>query len=147
MAADIHRRRLQAQVASFVRAFGLHLPDTTPCGEPVGVSAAHALTELELHGPLSQQQLAGRLRLEKSSVSRLVDQLVRRGWVVRDQAPATRRSVALTLTEGGREAAERVARARADRFEGIIENIPQEEREEVFRALDRLIDAAGERRK
>ena len=143
--SDEHR--LQWQVAAFVRAFGLHQPDVTPCGQPVSVSAAHALMELEMGGPMSQRALAGRLRLEKSSVSRLVDQLVRRGWVVRDQAPETRRSVALALTDQGREAAGRVARARANRFAGILEKIPEAEREGVFRALDRLVSAADEPRK
>jgi hypothetical protein len=29
-----------------VRAFGLHKPDETPCGQPVAEAGAHALTEL-----------------------------------------------------------------------------------------------------
>ena len=29
-----------------VRAFGLHKPDETPCGQPVAVAGAHALMEL-----------------------------------------------------------------------------------------------------
>src|SRR5688572_20466722 len=74
---------LQGRITAFVRAFGLHQPDRTPCGTPVPTSEAHAVGELDRAGPLTQGELGRRLRLEKSTVSRLVAQLTRRGWVRR----------------------------------------------------------------
>jgi DNA-binding MarR family transcriptional regulator len=63
---------LQEQLVALIRAFGLHRPDQTPCGQPVAVAEAHALMELAQGAPLSQNDLAARLQLEKSTVSRLV---------------------------------------------------------------------------
>ena len=42
-------------------------PDRTPCGQPVTVAEAHALIELSSEPGLSQNGLAARLQLEKSS--------------------------------------------------------------------------------
>lgn len=74
---------LQRRFVAFVRAFGLHRPEQTPCGAPVAVSEAHALSVIDEHGPLPQNNLAHHLQLAKSTVSRMLDQLERRGWVQR----------------------------------------------------------------
>lgn len=65
----------------FVRNFGLHQPDRTPCGQPLPVSVAYALAEIARDGGLRQVELGRRLKLEKSTVSRLVANLRIRGWV------------------------------------------------------------------
>ena len=41
---------LQARISAFVRAFGLHQPDQTPCGQPIPVSEAHAMTNYSSTG-------------------------------------------------------------------------------------------------
>ena len=61
---------LQDQMMALVRAFGLHQPDQTPCGQPIPVSEAYALAALAGEEPLTQQELGRRLRLEKSTISR-----------------------------------------------------------------------------
>jgi MarR family len=81
-----HDLLLQPRLVGFVRAFGLHRPDETPCGAPVPVSEAHAVSVLAEHGPLSQTDLARHLALRKSTVSRLVDQVVGRRRRVRPGA-------------------------------------------------------------
>ena len=108
--------RLQAEITAFVRAFGLLQPDQTPRGRPVAVSEAHALAELSRDGPLPQHEIGARLRLEKSTVSRLVDQLERRGWLTGSRRSVDGRVVWLALTETGRSAAAEVAAAREARF-------------------------------
>lgn len=61
---------LQERMIDLIRAFGLHRPDEVPCGQPVAVAEAHALLELSREEPLLQKDLAAKLRLEKSTVSR-----------------------------------------------------------------------------
>ncbi len=134
-------QRLQEQMMTLIRAFGLHQPDQTPCGQPVGVSLAHALMELERSAGLSQTELGSRLRLEKSTVCRLVTQLEQRGWVQRERDPTDRRAVQLRLSEGGREAAVQIAAARAEKFARIAAEIPEVEQESVWSALDVLVNA------
>lgn len=68
------------------------------------VSQALALHALDTDPPLSQQELATRLRLEKSSVSRLVADLERRGLIERQRDEDNRRVVRLRLTAEGRRA-------------------------------------------
>ena len=125
----------------FVRGFGLHQPDRTPCGQPLPVSEAHALTEIAREGRLRQVELARRLRLEKSTVSRLVTNLVTRGWIRRHTADEDGRGVLLELTEAGAAAAHRLAEARQQRLTALLERVPEDERAAVVRALRTLAEA------
>ncbi|BEL07468.1 hypothetical protein Q0Z83_056590 [Actinoplanes sichuanensis] len=134
---------LQGKITAFVRAFGLHQPDRTPCGTPVPTSEAHAVGELDRDGPLTQSALGERLRLEKSTVSRLVSQLTGRGWVQRAERGGDGRLVWLELTPDGRRAAGELAVARAARFAELLRGIPAEQRPAVIDALTTLVDAAG----
>jgi DNA-binding MarR family transcriptional regulator len=134
---------LQGRISAFVRAFGLHQPDRTPCGTPVPSSEAHAVGELDRDGPLTQTTLGERLRLEKSTVSRIVSQLTSRGWVCRANRGGDGRLVWLELTPDGRRAAGELAVARAARFADLLRNIPAEQRPAVIEALATLVDAAG----
>ncbi|MEV4804346.1 MarR family winged helix-turn-helix transcriptional regulator [Nonomuraea sp. NPDC049421] len=134
-------RDLQEAVARFVRAFGLHQPDQTPCGQPVPVSEAHALGELARDGALRQSELAHRLKLEKSTTSRLVTQLINRGWAERIPAPGDGRGRLVRLTGRGAQAAARLAEARAQRFSAVLDRVPEAERADVLRALTILTEA------
>src|ERR1044072_4145004 len=67
------------------------------------------LTALLEAGPFSQQMLAEKMRVNRSLVVGIVDDLERRGWVERRRAPADRRSYQLHVTEGGRRAREEMA--------------------------------------
>ena len=113
---------------ALVRSFGLHRPERTPCGRPVSVSEAHALLELAGGESLSQRELALRLRLEKSTVSRLVTQVEERGWIERARDPADGRALQVRLTPAGHHAAEELADARRAKFASVLEGIPDDER-------------------
>ena len=136
---------LEVRVMGFVRAFGLLEPDTTPCGQPITTSEAHALTDLAGADGRNQKQLGRSLGLEKSTVSRLVSKLEGRGWVRRDPDPRDGRAVLLSLTDDGRRAAERLAAARRRRLTRLLEAIPATDRARVLRALAILGEAARER--
>ncbi|HEX6424878.1 MAG TPA: MarR family transcriptional regulator [Acidimicrobiales bacterium] len=133
---------LQRHLAGFVRAFGLHRPDETPCGTPVPVSEAHALSILAEQGPLTQTDLVRHLALGKSTVSRLVDQVVARGWAERTTSPDDARCRLVALTSSGREVAGGLQRARAARFARLLDRIPPAERPVVLAALATLTEAA-----
>jgi DNA-binding MarR family transcriptional regulator len=138
-AADV--AAAQDALMRFVRGFGLHQPDRTPCGQPLPVSEAHALTEVAREGRMRQVELARRLRLEKSTISRLVSNLVGRGWISRQAADEDGRGVLLELTEAGATAAGRLAEARQQRLTALLERVPEDERAAVVRALQTLAEA------
>jgi DNA-binding MarR family transcriptional regulator len=135
---------LQQRLVAFVRAFGLHRGDETPCGAPVPVSEAHALAVLSDRGGLPQSELGRHLRLEKSTVSRLVDQLAGRGWVRRVTGDGDGRRRRVELTGEGRTAAQDIARRRAARMARLLDRIPEAERPAVLAVLETLVDAASE---
>src|SRR6266540_3883313 len=135
---------LQEQLIALIRAFGLHRPDQTPCGQPVAVAEAHALMELARAAPLSQNDLAARLRLEKSTISRLVHQMEQRGWIVRSRSPLDGRMAQLHLTEAGRTLTRELAEARRAKFARILAAIPEKQRANVLESLTILVEAMRE---
>ncbi|GAA1294558.1 MarR family winged helix-turn-helix transcriptional regulator [Pseudonocardia aurantiaca] len=128
----------------FIRAFGLLSNDQTPCGQPMAPSDAHALTEIA-EGVLTQRALVDRLHLDRSSVSRLVDRLVARGWVERVGGAEDRRTVRLAATPAGQRVAAEIARSRAERFAALIDAVPRERRDDVLDAIQLLKRAARTR--
>lgn len=97
--------------------------------------------ELARDDGLTQTELGLRLRLEKSTVSRLVGQLVARGWLERQPHPGDGRAVLLHLTPRGLQAAVEIEQARRQRFASLLDRIPEEDRDQVVRALGVLSEA------
>lgn len=133
--------RFQHDVMGFIRAFGLLSSDQTPCGQRLAPSDAQALTEIA-GGELQQRELVDVLQLDRSSVSRLVDRLVDRGWVRRSGGTHDRRTVRLTATPAGQRFAEQIAQARSRRFTALLNAVPPERRNEVLEAIGLLTEAA-----
>jgi DNA-binding MarR family transcriptional regulator len=62
------------------------------------------LVALQTTGPISQQQLAEKMRVNRTLVVGIVDELERRGWVERRRDPDDRRSYRLHVTAAGEAA-------------------------------------------
>lgn len=139
--ASVKPDELAERVVAFVRAFGLHRPHETPCGKPIPVAEAHAMMDLARLGPMSHGQLARRLQLEKSTVSRIVRQLERRRWIERDIASHDRRIVFVRLTKRGKAATRDLAQARRGKFSRLLTNIPPAQRLNVIKTLSALTRA------
>jgi DNA-binding MarR family transcriptional regulator len=138
----VKARELTEALVALVRAVGLHRPDRTPCGQPISVAEAHALLDLQAAGPISQRDLAAGLRLEKSTVSRLVRLMESRGWVKRTPAAHDRRVMHVSLSEAGQVAAQHLAQARGAKFARVLAALPQEKRVRVVEAVAALAEAA-----
>jgi DNA-binding MarR family transcriptional regulator len=134
-AMDTVSDALQRQMIAFIRSFGLHQGDRTPCGKPVSVAEAHALLELSQHGPLAQRELGAWLRLEKSTVSRLLAHLEQRARVVREPDQADKRVQLVQLTAEGQRIAADLAAARRMRFTRLVAALPPEQQASVLAAL------------
>ncbi|MEU7281780.1 MarR family transcriptional regulator [Streptomyces sp. NPDC045431] len=130
-------------LVDFVRAFGLLDPARTPCGAPMSTAEAYALTVLR-QGRVPQRVLGERLSLTKSTTSRLVDQLVARGWADRVPDPGDGRAQLVGLTEDGVRVAADVARRRAERLGRLLDRVPKAQRPGVIRALRLLEEASHE---
>lgn len=82
-----------------VREFGFL--DKTLAGTDLSASSVHTVVELGLSGELSAKELGERLRLEKSTVSRMVHSLERRGEISSRRLDSDRRASRLALTDKG----------------------------------------------
>lgn len=127
---------------AFVRAFGLHRPDQTPCGAQIPVSQAHAISVLATAGTMSQTELGGHLGLTKSTVSRLVGQLEQRELIHRRVGDGDARCRLVALTPTGHDTAADIETLRRARLARLLQRIPERDRAGVLDALDTLIEAA-----
>jgi DNA-binding MarR family transcriptional regulator len=108
-------------------------------GGPVSASEARALIELVSARGIAQGELAGLLRLDKSTVSRLAASLERKGWVRRGRDEANQRYVRLYLTPAGGDAAARVWQAWQARQARILASLSDDERAGLAAGLRGLI--------
>ncbi|HEY4025828.1 MAG TPA: GAF domain-containing protein [Candidatus Dormibacteraeota bacterium] len=131
----------QEQLLALVREFSLHRTDAGAGGEPVSMSEHQALMELSTGEELSQSALAMRLRLEKSTISRLAAQMESRGWLERNRDTADLRLVRLRLTPRGQTLARDLAAYRASKLQGMLQAVPPADRESVVQALKLVVRA------
>jgi MarR family transcriptional regulator, 2-MHQ and catechol-resistance regulon repressor len=72
------------------------------CCHDVSVTQCHALEQLVEVGPMSQTALAAALYLDKSTTSRVLSALERKGYVERKKDLDDRRALRLEVTAAGR---------------------------------------------
>lgn len=122
-------------------------PSRAVPGLGASVSEALALRHLAAEGALTQAEVATRLGLDKSTVSRLVSGLESKGWVARRPDPADRRSTRVELTPAGRTAAREVAAATSRRHDRVLAVLGEEEQAALavgLPALVRALEASAE---
>jgi DNA-binding MarR family transcriptional regulator len=102
--------------------------------EDVNISQIRTLAMLHYH-PWRLSDLARRQQIKASTMSRGIDVLVKRGWVIRADAPNDRREVLVTLTEAG-IAAHALFNERAQRvIAELIEQIDDADRLRLMEGL------------
>jgi DNA-binding MarR family transcriptional regulator len=74
-----------------------------PTGDGLSLAQYHLLEPLA-DGPLTNGQIADQSGVSSPTATRMVDLLVRRGFVTRLEDPVDRRAVLISLTPAGREA-------------------------------------------
>ena len=110
-------------------------------GLHLSLSEMMALGELADVESMSQQELGQLLGLEKSTVSRLVVGLQRRGWVGRERDPSNRRFYQLQLTPEGRTVADRIGQHLRAHHDHLLGALTPEEREALTIGLAGLARA------
>lgn len=131
--------RLHHLLMDLVRGSELLQPERADTGHAISLSQAFALHELDTEPPLSQRELAQRLNLEKSSVSRLAADLERAGLLTRDRDPANQRWYRLRLTEAGRTVHREIGDAFHQRYERWVAAMTPQERSALLTGLPALV--------
>src|SRR5215203_6540295 len=98
-AADLHRdaEALQEAVADLVRIYQFRDRDRICCHD-ISVTQCYALETLIEHGPIRLRELTDRLFLDKSTTSRVVQALVKKGYVEQQTDPTDGRATTLSAS-------------------------------------------------
>ena len=110
---DSEAELLETLLARVMRLVSVHLdaPVSDLAGTALSAAEGSLLVELRAAGGITQQQLADRLSIDKSRVSRLCAALERKDLLARERDPSDRRNLRLCLTESGEKAAARLRQA------------------------------------
>ncbi len=87
---------------------------------------------------LSVKELSDRLRLSLPGASRIVDALMRRGWLERREDPDDRRMKRVRITDEGRKVLDRIEAARLAGLEDYAASLTPEQRNRLSSALSDL---------
>lgn len=99
---------------------------------------AGTLTAVAANPGINQTDLAALLVVDPSTMVRLIDQLVKRQWVVRETAAHDRRHTFPRLTDGGRDALGELNAKIAVSEELMAERLTPAEREQLLALLRRF---------
>jgi DNA-binding MarR family transcriptional regulator len=131
-------------VIAFCRMFSSFEREEICCGtvSPSQCVLLQTLTD----GEWDVSSLASQARVTKGAMTRLVDGLEKRDWVVREKGEDDGRRVLVSLTTGGKKEAKRLRRLTEQSIATILERIPKDERDQVVRSIHRLREATEEAR-
>jgi len=109
------------------------------CG--ITLAQCHVIVELGRAEKMSVNDMADLLRLDKSTISRSVDNLVNTGLVLRETDPEDRRYVALKLSDKGVGIYTDLESRMGTYYSEIVELLPVDKREQVIESLILLAEA------
>ena len=112
------------------------------CCYGISISQCHILDALAEDGDHTMQQLAKRMFKSVSTMTRVVAQLVRRGYVKRRQEPKDRRVVHISITPQGKAIVAAINRDLIQTQQAILQTIPEDQREGAFKVLEALAQGA-----
>ena len=138
-AADLH-----SALSELLRVYQFRDRDTICCHD-LSVTQCHALEVIGESGPLSMNELAGRLYLDKSTTSRVVDSLERKELAVRAANPADRRALLLNLTGAGAQLLGHIRSHILREEKRLLADFEPAVRREMIRLIGRLARAAASR--
>ncbi len=108
-------------------------------GHPDAAGPAPVLVRLAADGPMRACDLAERLHLDQSTVSRHVSALEGEGLVMREPHDLDRRAHLLALTPDGAKAATSAVTTRVHRYESAVADWPEDDVAELTRLLNQFV--------
>ena len=131
-------------LSDFVRAYLVGERDRICCHD-ISLSQCYALEALIRRGPSTLKALAADLSLDKSTASRVVSTLQRKGYVGRTAHPVDARSMLLDVTSAGRRLHDRIRADRIAERTQLLAAFPAEVRDDIADAVRRVADATRRR--
>ncbi|HLL45210.1 MAG TPA: MarR family transcriptional regulator [Longimicrobiaceae bacterium] len=141
---DADTVELNRALTELVRVYQFRDRDRICCYD-VSVSQCYALEATVLEGPLGVNDLAARLYLDKSTTSRVVDALEKKGYVERRESAEDRRAVRLVATGAGRELHARIQGDILAQERELLAEFSPEVRQSMAKLIGQLARAAAAR--
>lgn len=140
-------RRLHDSMAWLLRGFTLFDPRKRYPNFYLSPQQSYVLTVVQSDGMINPGEVAKRLRLEKSHLTKIVNSLVEMGAIAKLADEKDHRRVMLSLTSKGEKIYRDLDQVSIESYMRLMEKVPEEERENVIRSVDILLDAMQELRK
>lgn len=125
------------QIVELIKRYQFRDRDRILC-HGISVSQCYVLETLHSNGTLTVNELANKMYLSISTITRVIDQLVRKEYVTRQEDPTDRRVRVLKLTEAGKEIFQKSWGTVFESEKQILENFPPENREMLIDFLQKL---------
>ncbi|GAB4376190.1 MAG: MarR family transcriptional regulator [Calditrichia bacterium] len=110
----------------------------------VSVSQCYLLETLHRFGALPMSELADKMHLSISTVTRVAEQLVKKGYIRREENPADQRSRILRLTQSGEQLFQQCWNNVFESEKIIVQNISPDQREILIDLLIKLNQAVSQ---
>lgn len=101
----------------------------------------YTLLELDKAGSITMNALSDRMNLNSSTMTRILDNLVRDGFIERQKSAEDRRLVLVSLSEKGKASAGKLNESVNGYYKKVIQSIPKGRLDEVLESADLLIHA------
>ena len=141
---DADAEALHSALGDLVRVYQFRDRDRICCHD-VSVTQCYAIEALIRRGPSGLNDLAAELYLEKSTASRVVATLERKGYVTRSAHPEDGRAIVLDVTAAGRRLHDRIRKDLVHEARELLRDFEPEVRDGAARLIRRLARAAAER--
>ena len=126
------------QFREYTRELECHLDNINHndcCTCNVNKSECFLIVEIGRQPGICIKDLAQILKLYKRGVSRSVEELVKKGYILRQPSEKDRRSVVLTLTKSGEERYNKIEADMYTEFKKVFSKIKKSDQDKVLEAL------------
>lgn len=108
-----------------------------------GFTSSQCYTLLEIYKAesLSMNELSEKMNLNSSTITRVLDNLVRDKYIARSKSESDKRIVTVNLTEKGYDAVIKLDKTVKEYYKKIIDNIPKGEVDNVLNSVSILLKA------
>lgn len=135
---------ISATVTSSRALLGIVAQSMSAALEELSLVQFRPLVVLDTAGPLRMGDLAERIGVHPSTLSRTVDRLEAGEWITREVSPESRRVVIVTVSSKGHGMVADVTRTRRRAIAAVLRELAPADREAVRIGMTLFADAAGE---
>jgi len=136
---NVNGSDLREIVRVLVRSLGL-LERSEACCCGVTLTQCHAIVEIGRSKEINLNSLAEMLNLNKSTMSRTIDNLVNQNIVLREVHTENRRCIRIKLTEEGDEIYKKIEKSMEDYYNNVMSLVSRDKKDQVLESLQILVD-------